>query len=93
MVTDLEKSMIDAVHEKTQHELTKRIPAISAIDYRRVMYCLIEDRLAIYKQAGFRRTFDEVLTEFGIAKQTYYNWFEKYNRDYKQCKKDSETQV
>ena len=71
------------VREMTEKQLTKRVPDIPAIDYRRLTFFLIEDRIAAYKEAEIDRTLDVVLLEFGItSKQTYYNWYEKYHRYY-----------
>jgi len=71
------------VREMTDKQLTKRVPDIPAIDYRRLTFFLIEDRIAAYKEAEIDRTLDVVLLEFGItSKQTYYNWYEKYHRYY-----------
>lgn len=71
------------VLERTEQQLTKRVPDIPAIDYRRLTFFLIEDRIAAYKNAEIDRTLDAVLLEFGItARQTYYNWYEKYHRYY-----------
>ena len=79
----LERAIREAVREKTEQQLTKRVPNIPAIDPRRLTYCLIEDRIAAYKKAEMDRTLDDVLIEFGItSKQTYYNWYEKFHRYY-----------
>lgn len=79
----LENAMIEVVREMTDHQLTRRVPEIPAIDYRRLTYCLIRDRIAAYKAAEKEYTLDVVLIEFGIsAKQTYYNWDDKYRSYY-----------
>ena len=81
-----ERAIMLMVRKMTNQQLVKRVPTIPTIDYRRLMYCLIEDRIAAYKTAGIKRTLNEVLSEFGITKKAYYNWYEKYHSFYKQCK-------
>lgn len=78
-----ENAMREVVHEMTDKQLTKRVPDLPAIDIRRLTYCLIRDRIAAYKAAEKEYTLDGVLIEFGIsARQTYYNWDEKYRYYY-----------
>jgi len=81
-----ERAIMHVMRDMTSEELAKRVPDIPAMDYRRLTYCLIEDRIATYKAAGIKRTLDNVLTEFGITKKAYYSWYEKYHSYYKQCK-------
>lgn len=81
-----ERAIMHVMRDMTSEQLAKRVPAIPAMDYRRLTYCLIEDRIAAYKAAGIKRTLDNVLTEFGITKKAYYSWYEKYHFFYKQCK-------
>ena len=86
-INPFERAILNVTREMTYQQLSKRIPDIPQMDYRRLTYCLIEDRIAAYKAAGFRTTLDDVLLEFGItSRQTYYNWYEKYHSYYKQCK-------
>ena len=89
-INPLERAIILLAREMTEQQLSKRIPDIQQIDYRRLTYCLIEDRIAAYKAAykntKIKRTLDEVLAEFGITKKAYYAWYEKYHSYYKQCK-------
>ena len=74
-----EDAIREVVRQLTDHQLTKRAPDIPAIDTRRLIYCLIRDRSASYKEAEKECTLDNVLVEFGIsARQTYYNWDKKY---------------
>ena len=80
-----ERAIMHVMRDVTNKQLTKRVPDIPAMDYRRLTYCLIEDRIAAYKAAGIKRTLDNVLTEFGITKKAYYSWYEKYHSYYKQC--------
>ena len=78
-----ERTIIQLVREMTNEQLSKRVPDIPIMDYRRLTYCLIEDRIAVYKATGFKFSLDEVLLEFGItSRQTYYNWYEKYHSFY-----------
>ena len=82
-INPLERAILNVTREMTEQQLSKRIPDIPQMDYRRLTYCLIEDRIAAYKAAGIKRTLDDVLLEFGItSKQTYYNWYEKYHSSY-----------
>ena len=81
-----ERAIMHVMRDMTSKQLAKRVPDIPAMDYRRLTYCLIEDRIAAYKAAGIKRTLDNVLTEFGITKKAYYSWYEKYHFFYKQCK-------
>jgi hypothetical protein len=81
-----ERAIMHVMRNMTSEQLAKRVPDIPAMDYRRLTYCLIEDRIAAYKAAGIKRTLDNVLTEFGITKKAYYSWYEKYHFFYKQCK-------
>jgi len=81
-----ERAIMYVMRDMTNEQLSKRVPDIPAMDYRRLTYCLIEDRIAAYKAAGIKRTLDNVLTEFGITKKAYYSWYEKYHFFYKQCK-------
>lgn len=85
-INPLERCILDVAREMTNQQLAKRIPDIPQMDYRRLTYCLIEDRIAAYKAAGWMITLDNVLLEFGITKKAYYNWYEKYHSYYKQCK-------
>jgi hypothetical protein len=78
-----ERAIVEQVREMTNEQLTKRVPNIPLMDYRRITYCLIEDRIAAYKAAHIKHTLDDVLTEFGITKKAYYNWYEKYHAYYK----------
>ena len=89
----LESAIIDVVNNEVSQRLTKRIPDIPSLDYRRLFYCLIADRIASYKEAKIKVTLDCVLQEFGITKKAYYNWYEKYNSYYKQCKKSQQEAV
>ena len=81
-----ERAIIHMMRDMTSEQLAKRVPDIPQMDYRRLTYCLIEDRIAAYKATGIKLTLDEVLLEFGITKKAYYSWYEKYHFFYKQCK-------
>ena len=81
-----ERAIMHVMRDMTSEQLAKRVPDIPAMDYRRLTYCLIEDRIAAYKAAGIKHTLDNVLAEFGITKKAYYSWYEKYYFYYKQCK-------
>lgn len=86
-VNPLERAIIGMARQMTEEQLSKRVPTIPQLDYRRLAYCLIEDRIAAYKAAHVKITLGNILSEFGITKKAYYNWYEKYHSYYKQCKK------
>ena len=85
-INKFESAIMDLMREKTEYQLTKRIPDIPTMDFRRLFYCLIEDRIEAYKKADVKKTLDIILSEFCITKKAYYNWYEKYHSYYKQCK-------
>lgn len=86
-INPLERAIMDVAREMTEQQLSKRIPDIPPMDYRRLTYCLIEDRIQAYKNAQIKITLYNILADFGITKKAYYSWFEKYHSYYKQCKK------
>ena len=59
---------------RTTHELKRRIPSIDAIHSRRLTYILFETRRAAYNAAKIKRTLKSFYIEFGINKDTYYDW-------------------
>lgn len=79
---DLERTIMLYVRDMTTKQLSKRVPTIPTIDYRRLTFCLVEDRIATYKAAGIKHTLNDVLTEFGISTTAYYAWYEKYHSFY-----------
>ena len=79
---DLERTIMLVVRKMTTKQLSRRVPTIPMIDYRRLTYCLVEDRIAAYKAAGIRHTLNDVLSEFGITTTAYYAWYEKYHAFY-----------
>ena len=81
-INQTERAIVECVRERTRVELAKRLPSIDNIDYRRLTFCLVEDRIATYKAAGIKRTLNDVLTEFGITTTAYYAWYEKYHSFY-----------
>ena len=48
IINQTERAIVECVRERTKEELSKRIPCIDNIDYRRLTYLLIEDRMAMY---------------------------------------------
>ena len=50
-----ERTIVECVRERTREELAKRVPSIDNIDYRRLTYLLIEDRMAMYEEADRSR--------------------------------------
>ena len=86
-INPFERAIIEVTREMTKRQLTKRISDIPTLDYRRLIFCLIEDRRQAYKDAEIKITLENILNQFGITKKAYYNWYEKYHSYYKQCKK------
>jgi hypothetical protein len=83
IINQTERAIVEYVRERTKEELSKRIPCIDNIDYRRLTYLLIEDRMAMYKEAKVDETIPSILAEFGInSPHTYYNWYEKWHKVY-----------
>ena len=85
-INPLERALMNKAREMTQQQLSKRVPDIPQMDYRRLAYCLIEDRIAAHKEAGKKNALEKTLFEFGITKKAYYAWYEKYHSYYKQCR-------
>jgi len=56
-----ERAIVEYVRERTKEELSKRIPCIDNIDYRRLTYLLIEDRMAMYEEAKVDETIPTIL--------------------------------
>ena len=83
IINQTERAIVECVRERTKEELSKRIPCIDAIDYRRLTYLLIEDRMAMYEEAKVDETIPIILAEFGVhSPNTYYNWYEKWHKVY-----------
>lgn len=78
----LECAMLIEAHRLTLDQLNGRIPIIPAIDYRRLAYCLIRDRIDLYRTHGIKRTLNDVLSEFSVTTTAYYAWHEKYHSFY-----------
>ena len=55
IINQTERAIVEYVRERTKEELSKRIPCIDNIDYRRLTYLLIEDRMAMYEEARHGR--------------------------------------
>ena len=82
-INQTERASVECVRERTRMELTKRVPSIDNIDYRRLTYLLIEDRMTMYKEAKVNETIPIILTGFGVnSPNTYYNWYEKWHKTY-----------
>ena len=83
IINQTERAIVECVRERTREELVKRVPSIDNIDYRRLAYLLIEDRMAMYEEAKVDETIPTSLAEFGInSPNTYYNWYEKWHKVY-----------
>lgn len=78
----LERTIVLVVRDMTTKQLSKRVLDIPTIDYRRLAFCLVEDRIVTYKAAGIKHSLSDVLTEFGISTTAYYAWYEKYHSFY-----------
>ncbi len=83
----LERAVIELEREKTLKELSKRVPSIERLDGRRITFFAVQARIDAYKEAHVKRPLVEILSECKITAPTYYDWLEKYNSLYKQCKK------
>ncbi len=81
-INPFERAIMQVMRDKTYEQLSKRVPDIPDMDYRRITFCLIQDRIAAYKDAKIKHTLEDVLTEFGITKKAYYNWYENYHSYY-----------
>lgn len=83
IINQTERAIVECVRERTREELAKRVPSIDNIDHRRLIYLLIEDRMAMYEEAKVDETIPTILAEFGInSPNTYYNWYEKWHKVY-----------
>ena len=80
-INPTECAIIELVHQKTSNELSRRVPSIDVLDYRRLAYLLIETRRAAYKESGASHTLISVLHKFNVQKcDTYYEWRLKWFR-------------
>ncbi|MBR1716594.1 MAG: hypothetical protein IJ718_03115 [Paludibacteraceae bacterium] len=86
-ISQFDLAIMNTIGEMTKKQLAKRVPAIPEFDYRRITFCLIEDRIQMYKEAEIKFKQEDILVQFGITKKAYYAWYEKYHSYYKQCKK------
>ena len=83
IINQTDRAIVECVRERTREELAKRVPSIDNIDYRRLTYLLIEDRMAMYEEAKVDETIPTILAECGInSPHTYYNWYEKWHKVY-----------
>lgn len=73
-LTQTELMVIDYEFNRTMRELSKIIPSIDPVNHRRLTYMLIETRRAAYKAAGVKCTLRDILLDFGISDDTYYDW-------------------
>ena len=55
IINQTERAIVECVRERTREELAKRVPSIDNIDHRRLIYLLIEDRMAMYEEARYGR--------------------------------------
>jgi len=73
--------------ERTLKELSKRVPNMEWLDGRRILFFAAQARIDAYKEAHIKKPLVDILAECHITAPTYYDWLEKYNSCYKQCKK------
>ena len=79
----IERAIVELVREETHKELMKRVHHLEDINYRRLTYLLIEDRMALYRENGMPVPIALVLNEFGIhSPHTYYNWYARWHKQY-----------
>ena len=69
-----EIAISEMVYRMSICALSRQVPSIDEINYRRLAYLLIETRRAAYKAAGVKRTLIRVLNEFNIGYDAYYDW-------------------
>jgi transcription initiation factor IIE alpha subunit len=55
IINQTERAIVECVRERTREELAKRVPSIDNINNRRLIYLLIEDRMAMYEEARHGR--------------------------------------
>ena len=70
----LELTILHVVRDMTNEQLAKRVPDIPAMDYRRLTYCLIEDRIAAYKASKIKRTLEYHGFKIRVQRPTSYTW-------------------
>ena len=81
-INPTEYAIMEMVYRSSVQELNKhkRVPSIDHIHYRRLAYFLIEARRAAYQVANVKRTLKNVLDEFEVGYDAYYDWREKWHR-------------
>ena len=78
-INPIESAIIDTVCAMIRPLLTRTILSLPGFYYRRIAYFLIEAIRAECKLAGRKVTLQRVVDMFGIKKDTYYDWREKWH--------------
>ena len=73
-----ELAHIELEYQIMKHELKKRSPVINSIRARRLTYFLIETRRASYAEQKIKKSLKDVLDEFDVGYDAYYDWQEKW---------------
>ena len=84
---ELECAVIESERMRASRELPKRVPNMTAIDGKRILFCVVQARIDAYKEQRIKKPLTEILEGCGITAPTYYSLLEKYSSVYKQCKK------
>ena len=71
IINQTERAIVECVRERTREELAKRVPSIDNIDHRRLIYLLIEDRIAMYDAADFGKEVRNKLHSFISTTRQY----------------------
>lgn len=79
-INPTELAHIELEFERMKHALSKTIPSIDELRSRRLTYFLIETRRAAYGLANIRKSLKDVLDEFDVGYDAYYDWREKWYR-------------
>ncbi len=77
-INPTELAHIELEFTRMQHALTRTIPPIDELRARRLTYFLIETRRAAYGEAHVRKSLKDVLDEFDVGYDAYYDWREKW---------------
>ena len=86
-INSTELAMVEQVLTMDQQQILKG-KDLDMIDFSKVKYLIIRNRMALYKQHRVKMSLDVILTEVWIkCKNTYYDLHEKYHILYEQYKK------
>ena len=86
-INSTELAMVEQVLTMDQQQILKG-KDLDMIDFNKVKYLIIRNRMALYKQHRVKMSLDVILTEVWIkSKHTYYDLDEKFNLLCEKCKK------